>query len=147
MSGSHPKFVTTGTATRLTILGDAVFVRLTGADTNGALAVFEQHANPGGGVPTHLHEREDELFHVLAGSARFIVAGAEIIAPVGSTVWGPRGIAHSWEVVGNSPAKLLIAVTPAGMEHMFAELDKLPPRPPDFAKVAAICARFGVKFG
>jgi hypothetical protein len=37
-------------------------------------------------------------------------------------------------------------VFPAGAEHMFEELNALPPGPPDMAKVLEVCARFGVIF-
>ncbi|MDZ4831205.1 MAG: hypothetical protein SGJ09_13540 [Phycisphaerae bacterium] len=58
----------------------------------------------------------------------------------------PRGIPHSWEAVGSGLARLLKAATPSSREKMFEELNTLPPGPPDFAKVAEMCGRYGVTF-
>ncbi|MFO0827920.1 MAG: cupin domain-containing protein [Phycisphaerales bacterium] len=146
-----PTFVTPSTARRLMVLGEEIRVRLSGNDTNGALALFEQSAKPGFSVPMHVHEREDETFHVIEGSIHVtVVRGSErleIFANAGDTVFAPRGLPHTWTAIGDRAAKLIILTSPAGMEHMFADLDRLPPGPPDFAKVKEVCARYGVRVG
>ncbi len=146
-----PAFLRGSAARRLTIFGEPMLFHLTGDQTAGERFFFEQWANPGYGVPSHIHEREDEIFHVLEGEVRFAVGSGserqEFIAKAGDTVWGPRAIAHEWEVVGTQRARLHFVVSPSGMEHMFAELDRLPPGKPDFAKVGEICARYGIRFG
>ena len=40
---------------------------------------------------------------------------------------------------------MLIFINPAGFERCLEELSKLPPGPPDVAKVTAICAKYGCK--
>jgi quercetin dioxygenase-like cupin family protein len=93
-----------------------------------------------------VHEREDETFVVLQGEVRFVADHATTIATAGMTVFAPRGVPHSYEVVGTKPARLLLLLTPAGLERMFEELARLPKEPRDFAKVVGICARYGVRF-
>jgi quercetin dioxygenase-like cupin family protein len=145
-----PKLTTDAGARRLAILGDELLVRLTGLDTNGRIALFEERSPPGGGVPMHVHEREDETFQVLAGTVEFTIRDGSgdrvLVARTGDSVWAPRGVAHAWRVLGDEPVRLLFAATPAGIEGMFEELATLPKGPPDFTKIAEVCGRFGVRF-
>ena len=131
---------------RLLVLGARQYVKVDAQDSGGGCAVIEQISPVGSAVPLHVHEREDEIFHVLAGRVSVETDGRTAIAGVGATIFLPRRIPHGFSVVGDLPARLLIVVSPAGLEGMFSELDRLPPGPPDFAKVTEICGRFGVRF-
>ena len=142
-----PAITTEASARRLNILGDELLVRLTAAETGGAISLFEERSPVGGGVPMHVHDREDETFQILEGTVEFNVAGKLIVANTGDSVWAPRGVPHAWRVVGDLPVRLLFATTPSGLERMFEELGTLPKGPPDFAKVAEICGRYGGRFG
>ena len=130
----------------MSVLGDNQTVRLTGEDTGGLFALVEQANPPGVGVPLHLHENGDELFHVLEGSIAFKVQDKLVTATAGTTVFLPRGVPHEFMTVGDAPARTLLMVFPAGAERMFGELNELPADPPDMAKVLEICGRFGVNF-
>ncbi|MBL9119948.1 MAG: cupin domain-containing protein [Phycisphaerae bacterium] len=142
-----PKIVAAGSGTRVNVLGDHQTIRLTGADTDGALTVIEESFDPGVGVPLHYHEREEETFNVLEGEVAYELNGHRTVAGPGTTVFVPRGVPHRFEAVGTKRARVLLVITPAGLEGMFIELEKLPPGPPDPAKVAEICGRFGVRLG
>ena len=83
---------------------------------------------------------------MLAGSVEFEVEAAVQTLQPGELVYVPRGTAHSFKVVGSTTARVLLSIFPSGIEHMFLELAQLPPGPPDFALVAAICSRYGVTF-
>jgi len=147
---NQPTLTTDAGARRLAMLGDAMLVRLTGSQTGGRIALFEERSPPGGGVPMHVHEREDETFQVLAGTVEFTIReGTQtrvLVARTGDSVWAPRGVAHAWRVPGEEPVRLLFATTPAGIEGMFEELATLPKGPPDFTIIAEVCGRFGVRF-
>ncbi len=142
----QPKVVPPGAGLRVNVLGDEQTIRITASDTNGTLTLLEQSFEPGVGVPPHLHEREDETFTVLEGEVAYEVAGKRTVAGPGTTVFAPRGVPHSFQVVGTKRARVLLVITPGGIEGMFAELGKLPPGLPDFGKVAEICGRYGVRF-
>lgn len=75
-----------------------------------------------------------------------MVDGATTILNEGDVAFAPKNIPHSWTVVGTEKAKMITSAFPAGIEHMFTELSKLPPGPPDFPKVAEICAKQGISF-
>lgn len=130
---------------QLMVLGAPHFVRLAGAATGGRMTMIEGVAPPNSGVPPHKHDHEDEVFHVLSGDAVFTIGGVAHHAAAGATVLAPRQISHTFRA-GTEGARLLIVITPAGIERMFAELHELPAGRPDMARVAAICARYGVVF-
>jgi mannose-6-phosphate isomerase-like protein (cupin superfamily) len=99
--------------------------RLTADDTLGAFSFGERIAQPGAAGPEpHRHSREDELWYVLEGQLEFRIGdrGEQVIvAGPGATVFGPRGIPHTFKAVGMTPARYVIFVSPAGLEKFFAE--------------------------
>lgn len=128
------------------VLGIPIFVRVGGRDTNGALAVVESHDVPGGGPPPHIHHREDETFQVLEGDYEFLVDGKTIPASPGTTLFAPRGVAHTYRYVGKTPGRLLCVITPSGFEGFFEEIGALnPPQQQDIPRVMAIAKKFGLE--
>jgi quercetin dioxygenase-like cupin family protein len=90
-----------------------------------------------GGPPRHLHYEQDEWFYVLEGEFVFEV-GLEVSAErlrltAGDSLLAPRRVPHVWASVGESPGRILAAVTPAGkLEAFFRETAKANvPAPPD----------------
>lgn len=140
------KLVTAAEATFFDILGVAHCIRVASADSNRTLCLTEIVAPPGTGIPRHVHTREDETFHVLEGEFDFEVDSRTVRAPAGTTVFAPRDVPHSFRNAGTRPARLLVVITPGGLEAMFAELAALPAGPPDLARVGEICGRYGVRF-
>lgn len=102
----------------------------------------EQNNQPEVGVPLHGHTREDKLFYVCEGEITFTVDNKEMVGTTGTRVYLLRGVPHRFLV--NKKARALVSVYPAGVEGMFYKLSALPPRPPDFEKVQAICAEYGI---
>lgn len=135
-----------GSGPKLSVLGDTQFLKVTAAESRGGCTVIEQISRPGSGVPLHVHEREDEVFYVVSGRLRVETEGRVFNVPAGATIFLPRGVPHAFAVEGDEPARLLVIVTPGGIEAMFAELDALTPGPPDLAEVAGICRRYGIEF-
>ena len=128
------------------VLGDHQTIKLTGKDTNNQFTLIEQFNTPGMEIPLHVHSNEDEIFHVLEGELE-VQIGSEIKRlNAGDLGFCPRGIPHSWKVVGESKAKVLLSIFPSGLELLFNELAQLPPGEPDFTQVAEICAKYNIKF-
>ncbi len=104
----------------LWFLGTLVTLKATGADTHGALTVAH-FVNPAGfAPPVHRHLREDEMFYVLSGQARFHCQGEVLDAGPGAFVLLPRGQAHTFVVGPESPLHALQLTTPAGFEDFAA---------------------------
>lgn len=94
---------------------------VTAADTGGGLALIETTEVRGDGPPAHLHQREDEILYVLEGGVDVWKAGQWIAAPVGTAVFLPRLTEHSFAVTTET-ARLLVIMSPAGLERLFEDL-------------------------
>lgn len=145
-AGSDPRIVRAPQGRTLNVLGDVMTFKLTGEDTDGQYVLIEENNDPGVGIPMHVHEHEDEIFRVLAGQLEVQVADRKTVLSPGDMAFCPRGIPHTWRVVGSEKAKVDLSVFPAGLEVMFEELAELPEGPPDFERVGRICGRYGVRF-
>ena len=129
------------------ILGISMLIRVHGRDTNGTLAVVESHDSPGGGPPPHIHHREDETFQILEGEDEFTVGGQTLLAQPGTTLFAPRGVAHTYRCVGRGGGKLSVVLTPAGFEEFFAEIGAMTPQQQqDIPKVIEIGEKYGLEF-
>jgi len=101
---------------------------------------------PGVGIPPHIHENEDEIFKVNSGSAEVTIGNETVILNSGDLVFCPRGIPHSWKIIGTENAKVSLSIFPSGLEKMFEELSNLPKGKPDMGKVIEICGKYKVSF-
>lgn len=119
-------------------------IRLTGEATGGAVTVWEEIVEPGWGPPPHVHHREDETFHLLAGRMRFRCGEEEFEAGPGATVFLPRGVPHAFVNVGIDVARMLVVCTPGGFDGFFRDLDALGEFGPDEIAAAAEC--YGLEF-
>jgi mannose-6-phosphate isomerase-like protein (cupin superfamily) len=103
------------------IVGDTYTFKAVGANTNGALVLFEGTVSPQLGPPPHIHHREDEFYYVLEGELEILNGDRTFMASAGSFVHIPRGTLHRFKNVGATPARMLTFFTPAGMEDFFFE--------------------------
>ncbi len=143
---NHVKIVKNGEGQKLNVIGDRMTIRLTGEDTGGQFTFFEQENDPGVGIPPHVHANEDEAFKVVEGQVEFWLDGQTRVLEAGDVIYCPKGLPHTWKVVGNQKAKVDVSVFPAGLEKMFKELSRLPQGPPDKAVVTEIVGRYGIEF-
>jgi len=149
------KYVPAGTGPAYWGPGDQVRFLITGAETGGAFFMAEVLVPPGGGPPLHVHQREEESFHLLEGTLTIQAGGKTLTASSGDFVYLPRGVAHSFRNTGNVDAKFLVVVTPAGLENFFAEAfdpatDRLPGPPLAtealVARLLVAAPRYGLEF-
>jgi quercetin dioxygenase-like cupin family protein len=129
-------------------LGIPTLMRATAETTNGAFGLMEHWEMPAGfASPYHTHQREDESFYVLEGEVAFVCGGEWLKAGPGAFVYGPRGIAHGFKVIGNAPARMLLMCSPGGFEGFVLEQATPigePPSPPDMEKLMAMAAKYGI---
>jgi quercetin dioxygenase-like cupin family protein len=106
-------------------LGGDITHIVRGEHSNGALAAMEATNAPGEGPPLHRHTREDETVYVLEGEFRWKL-GDQLISSTGpgSFVFIPRGVPHTWQVLGEH-GRMLVTFFPAGMEGFFDKLSSL----------------------
>lgn len=145
-SSGHPQVIRKNEGRILNVLGDHQNIKLTGQHTRGKFTLIEQHNSPGVAIPAHIHEHEDEVFQVLEGVVEMRIGDTKTELSAGDLIFCPRGVPHAWKVIGEVKARAMLSIFPSGLEAMFEALAELPPGPPDFARVSAICARYGVHF-
>jgi quercetin dioxygenase-like cupin family protein len=109
--------------------GDVVTIKAAPRHTNGSLTVLEFVIGPKQGPALHTHLREDELWYVVEGDFRFKAGGAMLRASTGGMAFGPRGLPHAFQNIGDTPGRLLVITTPSGLERFFEEFAALLPGP------------------
>lgn len=104
------------------VAGDRYRFIATSGATDGRYAVWEAVVPPGGGPPPHVHTREEEGFYILDGEIAFYADGRRVVAAAGSFVNAPLGGEHSFRNETDRPARMLIFISPGGLEEMFVAI-------------------------
>jgi len=132
----------------LWFLGGRVSVRRPAADAAGP-SVTEQLLPRGYAPPLHMHEREDEIFHLLEGEMRLRVGEDEVVVRPGDTLLAPRGVPHGFRVESEL-ARVLVITTAGDFEAMMREVaqpagagppEAAEPTPEMAEALTAACAR------
>ena len=105
-------------------------VKISGTDTDGDLAIFEQTSlSQGKGTPLHIHHFQDEIFHVIEGKYKFQVGDDKHDLTTGDSIFLPRKVAHAWTQVSEK-GKMLVTMQPAGkLENFFVTMAALDHQP------------------
>jgi mannose-6-phosphate isomerase-like protein (cupin superfamily) len=94
-----------------------------------------------GGPALHFHLEQEEWFYVMEGEVVIQVGEKRLRLGAGESVLAPRKVPHAFTAVGDKPAKMLIAFSPAGkMEGYFREAAKPGAGPMD----ADLSQKYGV---
>jgi quercetin dioxygenase-like cupin family protein len=105
-------------------------VKVSGKDTDGSLAIFEQTGlSQGKGTPLHIHFFQDETFYVLEGEYYFQVGEDKYYLNVGESIFLPRQVPHAWTQVSEK-GKMTVILQPAGkLEEFFVTMAALENEP------------------
>lgn len=100
--------------------GDTFYTKVSTTDTNGDLYIYESTRVKKGGPALHFHYSQDEHWYVLEGEFLIKVGDQLYKVKAGDSVFGPRGIPHSFAKTNEGNARLLMTFQPAGkMEEFF----------------------------
>ena len=105
--------------------GGPLEFKVRGESTAGRMTALENEIAPGDGPPLHTHEHEDESWYVIDGELEFQLGDDIALAPTGTFVFVPRGVAHCFRNTGATPARILVLFTPSGMERFFDQFAAL----------------------
>ena len=95
-------------------------ILLSGSQTEGTVAVFEDIVQPGVGPGRHIHHGQDETFFFLVGSFDVEVGGTLHHMRPGDVAFVPRETVHAFKNVGDTAGRLRYVFSPAlEMEAMF----------------------------
>ena len=115
-------------------------VKISGTDTDGDLAIFEQTSlSQGHGTPLHIHHFQDEIFYVMEGRYKFQVGDDKYDLTTGDSIFLPRKVPHAWTQVSEK-GKMTVTMQPAGkLENFFVTMAALDHQPSqeEIAKIFA----------
>src|SRR3984885_10835579 len=83
------------------------------SDTDGAFDLVESKMKKGTEPPPHIHDREDELFYILAGEIRVFADGQTFTVAAGESVFLPKKMPHAY-LIESDECHVLALMTPAG---------------------------------
>ena len=121
--------------------GERFRIRVPSAQTMGAYSMIEIVADPGNGVPLHIHNREEEHFLVLEGTLDIANGDRRWDAPAGTSVTVRRGVPHAWCNPLETPLRMLVIFSPGQIDGLFRATAGVD----DVDKITAIAARYGTK--
>ncbi|MGQ0432345.1 MAG: cupin domain-containing protein [Microthrixaceae bacterium] len=139
--------------TAVWMLGGLYEVKVSGAETGGAVTVMQMTVPPGTGAPPHTHPGNETVV-VLEGTLDYDIGGQVSSGGPGSVFNIPQGTLEHFTATGGENLKILAVYTPGGIDRFFEEAGEralsreLPPpsdTAPDFERIAAIGARYGME--
>ncbi|HTL09033.1 MAG TPA: cupin domain-containing protein [Chitinophagaceae bacterium] len=117
-------------------------LKVSGADTDGGFALFEQTSvSQGRGTPLHVHHQQDEVFYVIEGNYYFQVGDEKFQLSAGDSIFLPMKLPHAWTQVSEK-GKMTVLFQPAGkMEQFFTSVAAFDHEPTqaEMAKLFADC--------
>ncbi|MEM9847533.1 MAG: cupin domain-containing protein [Bacteroidota bacterium] len=114
--------------------------------TDGDIYLVKGIMPKGSSVPVHVHEREDEIFHVLAGEVELILGDETLTGKAGDIIYLPRGVKHGIKTAGSATAKVLNYVIPRkNFEDFFNEM-RLMKTSPTSAETVTLAKKYGITF-
>lgn len=127
------------------LIGTKMTILVPATQTNGTSVTIQDDVPQGGGVPAHVHTREDETYVITQGQFRFW-RGHEIIdAGPGTVVYMPRNVPHQFRNVGATTGTVIFTITPAGLEKMFLTMSQRGLMwPKDQAAITTLTTQYGI---
>ncbi len=125
---------------RLTFGGGTVLIKASTA----AFSIWEE-LPPLLDTPSHAHEHEDELFHILEGEHVFECGGDEFTVGPGAFLLLPRGMPHAHRRLVPEAGRFLVVTCPGGFDGFFrllAEADRAGTLGPE--TYAAASSQYGI---
>src|ERR1700677_2388753 len=83
------------------------------SDTEGAFDLVESKMKKGTEPPPHIHDREDELFYILAGEIKVFADGQVFTVTRGESVFLPKKMPHAY-LIESEECHVLALMTPGG---------------------------------
>lgn len=95
-----------------------------GGDVTGGTFFLGENTVPAGfpGPPLHRHKQLCDMFYVLEGTLTVHIEDETHLAPPGTFVCAPPGVAHTFSNPSDTPVRFLNFSTPAGWENYMRDL-------------------------
>jgi quercetin dioxygenase-like cupin family protein len=112
---------------QLWFLDTLVTVHVARAGNADGISVLESAAPHGDSAPLHVHDRQDEVFHVLEGELLLRVAGDDLRLTAGQSAVGLKGIEHTYRVESVQGARWLAVTTGEDFENFVRKASRPAP--------------------
>ena len=99
--------------------GDVFTTKVSTKDSDGSLYIFDSLRIKKGGPAMHFHYSQDEIWKVTEGEFLIKVGEQVFQAKAGDTIFGPKGVPHSFSKTSEGPARVTITFQPAGLMEEF----------------------------
>jgi mannose-6-phosphate isomerase-like protein (cupin superfamily) len=147
MSVESFKVIHAGEGPHFNVFGSSITYKVTAEDTGGAFSLALETTAPHGGIPLHVHHREDEAMYILSGEYEIECGDHLIRAGTGAFVFLPKDIPNRYQNVGDTPGTFLHITSPAGFEKVVEKTAALMGSSgPDMQKVKATARDHGIDF-
>jgi quercetin dioxygenase-like cupin family protein len=143
---------TVSTTDAIWFIDNLAWIRVSGEDSGGQLAVVESVGRRGDMPPLHVHRSDDETFYVLDGELSLHQPGRSLTVGAGEAAFAARDVPHTYRVESET-ARWLVIATPAGFDDFVREVgepaaeETLPPagRRHDPARLAELAGRHAIE--
>lgn len=125
-------------------------IKVFATETGGIYSLMETVLPPGGVVPRHIHQGEDENNFILEGQLTMQIGEAVYLAEPGSYVVAPRGIEQYFKNEGDTDCRFVTTFTPGGAEGFFKEAGELirlaAPEKPSPDQLVQLQQKYGLRY-
>ncbi|MEM6965055.1 MAG: cupin domain-containing protein [Bacteroidota bacterium] len=126
--------------------GEERQIILSSKETDGDIYLVEGIMPKGSSVPVHVHQNEDEIFHVLEGEVQLVLGEKTLMGKAGDIIYLPRGIQHGIKTHGEKTARVLNYVIPGKNFELFFRAMKAAKVKANDAETSDIAKKYGITF-
>jgi quercetin dioxygenase-like cupin family protein len=137
-------------------LNTLVRVRVASSEGSDAVSILEHYAPFADSPPLHIHQTEDEIFHILDGDFRVRLRDEVNTFGPGAFILAPRGTPHTYRVESRSGGRWLTVTAHGDFEKFVralgrsAEREELPtpagpPTPEAMQQLGTVARQFGIE--
>jgi quercetin dioxygenase-like cupin family protein len=139
-------FARTRDTAPIQVLSDQLRLLLRSADSPSQMSAMVVDVPPGGFVPPHSHDREEEGYFVIEGELQLAIGVEERTLAPGDFGHVPPGTLHGYANRGARPVRFLAWTVGGPIDRFFEAMgERVREMPRDAAAMAEITTRFGVR--
>ncbi|UOQ98957.1 cupin domain-containing protein [Hymenobacter sp. 5317J-9] len=109
------------------LMGFDLYLKVSGKDSNGQMAMFAGTYRKHDGPPLHVHYEQDEEFYITEGEFLVQVDEEKFTLRAGDLIFLPRNIPHTFLTLSDTGRMVFMTHPSAGTEMLFKQLAALPP--------------------
>jgi mannose-6-phosphate isomerase-like protein (cupin superfamily) len=124
-----------------------VEIKLTGADTCGAFALFVDQPPVDWSLPAHRHLNEAETIYIALGEFEMTIGEEQSVLGPGDVAHVPAGVLHSGRSLSSEPGRRVLVFSPSGIERFFLEACTEEKAELDVERFVQVAESYGWRFG